>query len=190
MPLSGVLLSGHIASCWSKMSELPRWERALLAGCGVAAAAGACWYIVQAADVEDVPCQAEDVSRFYQVVDPDMGINLRAEPDTSSEGTAYVLIPGEAFHVSRVIQDGGQEFLCLSDGRGWAFTRSPKDGAVICVRCTEQEVMEAGGTALDQVEAMLRSKLFQTEDMPEDAFRQMARRVLLAKDEMPDRPSG
>ena len=139
--------------------------------------------------------QAEDVSRFYQVVDPDMGINLRAEPDTSSEGTAYVLIPGEAFHVSRVIQDGGQEFLCLSDGRGWAFTRSPKDGAVICVRCTEQEVhslllcipafvkflpcafglygrflaqvMEAGGTALDQVEAMLRSKLFQTEDMPE-----------------------
>ena len=85
------------------------------------------------------PSQVEDVNRFYQVVDPDMGINLRAEPDTSAAGTAYVLIPGEAFHVSRVIRHGGQEYLYLSDGRGWAFTRS-KTGARICEGCTEEEV--------------------------------------------------
>ena len=80
------------------------------------------------------------MSRFYQVVDPDMGINLRSEADASSPRTAYVLIPGEAFHVSRIVYDGGQQYLCLSDGRGWAFTRSPKTGAVVCSRCSEEEV--------------------------------------------------
>lgn len=118
-----------------------------------------------------------------------MGINLRAEPDTSAAGTAYVLIPGEAFHVSRVIRHGGQEYLYLSDGRGWAFTRS-KTGARICEGCTEEEVQKAGGTALDQVEAMLKSNLvlckqLETSETSEDSLRQMAKRVLLAKEEMP-----
>ncbi|CAE7229323.1 SDN1 [Symbiodinium sp. CCMP2592] len=173
-----------ISSCLCGLSELPRWQKALIAGGGLAVA-GAGLYIAQAAG--DV-YQVEDVDRFYQVVDPDMGINLRAEPDTFAAGTAYVLIPGEAFHVSRVIRHGGQEYLSLSDGRGWAFTRS-KAGAIICERCTEEEVQQAGGTALDQVEAMLRSNLALCKQLEasetEDSLRQMAKRVLLAKEEMP-----
>ena len=96
-------------------------------------------FYLKIASSELAPAQVEDVDRFYQIVDRDMGINLRAEPDTFAAGTAYVLIPGEAFHVSRVIRHGGQEYLYLSDGRGWAFTRS-KTGAMICERCTEEEV--------------------------------------------------
>ncbi|CAE7723850.1 SDN1 [Symbiodinium pilosum] len=142
--------------------------------------------------------QEEAVSRFFQVVDPDMGINLRSGPDVSSQRTAYVLIPGEAFHVCRVVRNGDQEYLCLSDGRGWAFTRSPKTGVEVCARCSDEEVMQAGGTALDQVEAMLRSntvlckQLFGSdgEEPAEDALKQMAKRVLLAKEEMPTETVG
>mmetsp|Transcript_35160 Transcript_35160/g.81037 ORF Transcript_35160/g.81037 Transcript_35160/m.81037 type:complete len:190 (-) Transcript_35160:134-703(-) len=164
------------------ISELARWQKALMVGGGLAAAAVAAWYVYSETEDALKEAQEEEVLRFYKVVDHDMGINLRTEPETSSAGTAYVLVPGEAFQVSQVVRIEKQEYLRLADGRGWAFTRSPKTHAVICESCTEQEVREAGGTALDQVEAMLRSSI---PFASQEALTSMAQRVLLAKEEMP-----
>lgn len=60
-------------------------------------------------------------------------IGLRAGPGVGEQRVNMDLQPGEEFEVVEVVEGaGGQAYLRLKDGRGWAFTKSPKDGEALC----------------------------------------------------------
>lgn len=90
-------------------------------------------------------CSRSDVAsdrrgeRIFYQAHKRLGIRMR--PDTSDDARisqCSVLEVGERFEVSEMIDGAeGQKFLKLADGRGWAFTKSPKDTRVICLRVAE-----------------------------------------------------
>jgi len=106
-------------------------------------AAGLVYYLVRDAEDEDEDEHGAGTMQelppgiFFHVSDPrGANVGLRTRPDTSDDsrcGDKAVLRPGERFEVS-VIVDGedGQKFLKLADGRGWAFTKSTRDGRTLC----------------------------------------------------------
>lgn len=62
-------------------------------------------------------------------------IGLRTGPGPEKDRVGINLIPGEQFDVIEIVEGSdGQQFLRLADKRGWAFTRSPNDGAVLAER--------------------------------------------------------
>eukprot|EP00929_Paragymnodinium_shiwhaense_P039407 TRINITY_DN20688_c0_g1_i1.p1 TRINITY_DN20688_c0_g1~~TRINITY_DN20688_c0_g1_i1.p1 ORF type:complete len:316 (-),score=103.03 TRINITY_DN20688_c0_g1_i1:316-1263(-) len=71
-------------------------------------------------------------------------VGLRSGPGVSEGRIGVDLTPGEEFGVIEVVEgQGGQQYLRLADGRGWAFTKSLKDGEVLCEPMVEKEVVEA-----------------------------------------------
>lgn len=62
---------------------------------------------------------------------PHRAIGIRAGPRVDAKRTGENVNPGEFFLVSEVRGDRGQRFLRLADGRGWVFTLSQVDRAVI-----------------------------------------------------------
>ncbi|CAJ1397738.1 unnamed protein product [Effrenium voratum] len=171
-------LKPRVAQLLQALDDLPRWQK--IAGLSLAAALAALLS-------QGVQTEAE-AGRFFQVVDPDKGIKLRAAPCLEAEGTGHVLVPLEPFETDEVLEVGAQTFLRLADGRGWAFLRS-RTGQVICQELTRAEVENAGGTALQQVEDTLKKdprvqqqlQVMTTKER-EDAIRKMARRVVLDGD--------
>jgi len=76
---------------------------------------------------------------LYRVTDLG-GIAIRVGPDTSGPRTPHILRFGEIFSVSEFLAAGaGQQYLRLQDGRGWAFTRSARDGQEVCRLCYAEE---------------------------------------------------
>jgi|EP00927_Polykrikos_kofoidii_P059850 hypothetical protein len=62
-------------------------------------------------------------------------IGLRTGPGPEKSRVGINLIPGEMFDVVEIVDGSdGQQFVRLADRRGWAFTRSPNDGAVLAER--------------------------------------------------------
>jgi len=78
-------------------------------------------------------------------------IGLRAGPGVGEQRVNIDLQPGEEFEVVEIVEGaGGQAYLRLKDGRGWAFTKSPKDGEALCepLQANEEpEIEEAGDDA-------------------------------------------
>jgi hypothetical protein len=71
-------------------------------------------------------------------------IGLRLGPGVHEERTKIDLTPGEEFAVVETISGANnQQFLRLEDGRGWAFTKSVKDGEMLCEKLEDtQQVVE------------------------------------------------
>lgn len=126
---------------------VPTWQKALVIGGGAAAAAGLVWFLVrEGEDDEDEadegmpgngPMQELPPGVFFKVMDPrGANVGLRTRPDTSEDARcadSRVLKSGDKFEVSHVVdREDGQTFLRLADGRGWAFTKSSKDGRTLC----------------------------------------------------------
>lgn len=60
-------------------------------------------------------------------------IGLRAGPGVNEKRVMIDLQPGEEFDVVEIVEGaGGQSYVRLKDGRGWAFSKSPKDGEALC----------------------------------------------------------
>jgi len=77
-------------------------------------------------------------------------IGLRRGPGIGEQRAGVDLQPGEEFGVIEVVEGaGGQEYLRLADGRGWAFTKSAKDNELLCERMEikEEPVIEDEGAA-------------------------------------------
>ena len=119
--------------------DLPFWAKALLAAGGATTAAGFLWYLLREGDEEEL-----EVSLCYKVTDPMKNfVGIRHEPDTSSGRTGEHLVPGEVFEVSQVLDGpGGQQYLLLKDGRGWAFVLSARDGRRLCEPVSSSDVSE------------------------------------------------
>lgn len=80
-----------------------------------------------------MPTGLLDKPLVYKVTDAEgYAIGIRKGPDTSSERTGMQLPCGAAFEVTEVVPAGAQTYLRLADGRGWAFTHSPRDGRLLC----------------------------------------------------------
>merc|ERR1712217_296691 len=91
-----------------------------------------------------------------------MGIGIRAGPDVTASRTGGQLLPGQVFEVAEVIDapDGVQRYLRLSNGSGWAFTHSMKDGRLLAEEVSEEQAKNAqpaGGmhAMMQQLEAMM-----------------------------------
>eukprot|EP00929_Paragymnodinium_shiwhaense_P000884 TRINITY_DN10108_c0_g1_i1.p1 TRINITY_DN10108_c0_g1~~TRINITY_DN10108_c0_g1_i1.p1 ORF type:complete len:356 (+),score=88.97 TRINITY_DN10108_c0_g1_i1:143-1210(+) len=70
-------------------------------------------------------------------------LGLRTGPGAHTERVGIDLSPGEEFDVVEVIEGAkDQRFLRLKDGRGWAFTMSPKDGEILAVPLDSLEMLE------------------------------------------------
>jgi len=70
-------------------------------------------------------------------------IGLRTGPGTHTDRVGIDLLPGEEFDVVEVIEGANdQRFLRLKDGRGWAFTLSPKDKEVLAMPLNEVEEIQ------------------------------------------------
>eukprot|EP00929_Paragymnodinium_shiwhaense_P021550 TRINITY_DN1401_c0_g1_i1.p1 TRINITY_DN1401_c0_g1~~TRINITY_DN1401_c0_g1_i1.p1 ORF type:complete len:353 (+),score=125.65 TRINITY_DN1401_c0_g1_i1:88-1146(+) len=70
-------------------------------------------------------------------------IGLRRGPGIAEPRVNIDLQPGEEFGVIELVEGaGGQEYLRLADGRGWAFTRSAKDNELLCERLEKKEAPE------------------------------------------------
>mmetsp|Transcript_99455 Transcript_99455/g.309869 ORF Transcript_99455/g.309869 Transcript_99455/m.309869 type:complete len:226 (-) Transcript_99455:71-748(-) len=129
----------------------PRWQRALLLAGGTAAAAGLLWYLLREGEDEeeqeaDAGGPGEDGPHlFFKVTDPKgCCVGIRTQPDVWSQKTGMSLLPGEVFQVSEVVEaEGGQLYLRLADGRGWAFTLSSKDGRLLVQEVSAEESMKA-----------------------------------------------
>lgn len=83
-------------------------------------------------------------------------IGLRHGPGVSEKRVNVDLKPGEEFGVVELVEGAdGQSYLRLSDGRGWAFTKSPKDGELLCERldAEPETVIEDAGDATVGAEA-------------------------------------
>lgn len=83
-------------------------------------------------------------------------IGLRHGPGVAEQRVNIDLQPGEQFEVVEVVEGtGGQEYLRLKDGRGWAFSVSPKSGETLCERVVEKEsaeIEDEGDAAADNEE--------------------------------------
>ncbi|CAJ1345000.1 unnamed protein product [Effrenium voratum] len=127
-----------------------RWTKALCIAGGAAAAAGVLWYVFRE-DEEEAAAEAGLAAAGGQkfcVTDPSGAcIGIRKEPDVSSARTGLQLMPGEVFDVSEVLEaPDGQMYLKLADGRGWAFTRSSRDGRLLCQRVSDEEAEHMAGS--------------------------------------------
>jgi hypothetical protein len=67
-------------------------------------------------------------------------IGLRAGPGHLEERVGGDLKPGQEFGVVEVV-DGAdmQQYLRLADGRGWAFTRSARDGTILAEKLDQDD---------------------------------------------------
>merc|ERR1712217_58960 len=74
-----------------------------------------------------------------------MGIGIRAGPDVTASRTGGQLLPGQVFEVAELIDapDGVQRYLRLSNGSGWAFTHSMKDGRLLAEEVSEEQAKNA-----------------------------------------------
>lgn len=62
-----------------------------------------------------------------------MGVRIRVAPQIHAAKQGDFLAPCIVFMVSAIVDaPGGQRFLKLADGRGWAFTRHPGNGSLLC----------------------------------------------------------
>merc|ERR1712039_495412 len=59
----------------------------------------------------------------------------------ASQRTGGQLLPGQVFEVAQIVdgQDGVQRYLLLSNGSGWGFTHSMKDGRLLAEEISEEE---------------------------------------------------
>jgi len=68
-------------------------------------------------------------------------IGLRFGPGLNESRTGVDLKPGEEFGVVETVEGGGgQKYLRLQDGRGWAFMVSAKDGEILAEKLDAKEV--------------------------------------------------
>lgn len=102
-------------------------KKALLMG-GAAAVAGLLWHVLKKTRGGRRRC-----TRFFIVSDPrGNSIRIRKDPDEQAETTGQLLVIGEVFAVDKVLGDEHeQRFLHLADGRGWAISRSVRDGRLL-----------------------------------------------------------
>lgn len=69
-------------------------------------------------------------------------LGLRSGPGTHEQRVGVDIHPGEEFGVIEIVAGaGGQEFLRLADGRGWAFTKSARDGECLAERLQAKEAV-------------------------------------------------
>mmetsp|Transcript_119427 Transcript_119427/g.211056 ORF Transcript_119427/g.211056 Transcript_119427/m.211056 type:complete len:220 (+) Transcript_119427:108-767(+) len=151
--------------------EDPRWQKALLIAGGSAAAAGLLWYLCRDGgddESEGLLSATGPLKKplVYKVTDAEgYAIGIRKGPDTQSERTGMQLPCGQAFEVSEVVQAGGQTYLRLADGRGWAFTHSPRDGRLLAepIELSMEEVQ----AAMSQRERMMQEMSMMMANNPE-----------------------
>jgi len=130
------------------------WQKALMVGGAAAGTAGLLWYLLregedeaEAASDEAAPQGSAGIApgnSVWKVSDvAKYSIGIRSGPDTSSERTSWTLPHGCIFEVSDIVEASGQVYLKLADGRGWAFTHSPKDGRLLAEPATDEDIVEA-----------------------------------------------
>lgn len=139
---------------------LSRWQKALLLGGTAAACAALAWHLLRGEDEEEAQetlaeecvkngetppppkrkVQALPPGSYFKVTDPEgKNVGLRHEPEVTDAArrgkhNRPVLVPGEVFEVCEIMQGPTppQNFLRLSDERGWVVTHSIKDGRLLC----------------------------------------------------------
>jgi len=174
------------------MAMLEGWQKALIAaGVGVGTA-GLLWYLLREGEDEEeasssVP-KVEPGNSVWKVSDKNScAIGIRAGPDTNSAKSGQVVPHGSVFEVSEMVEDGaGQCYLKLADGRGWAFTHSPKDGRLLAEPATEEEFQESeammasmssmggmGGMEPNEMQMMALQQMQQQLQANPDMMRQM-----------------
>ncbi|CAK0831081.1 unnamed protein product [Prorocentrum cordatum] len=83
-------------------------------------------------------------------------IGIRRVPDVKSPKSGMSLLNKEIFAVSEVVDaEGGQQYLRLADGRGWAFTRSSNDGRLLAVPISPEEAAEAAQMQMSGQQRMM-----------------------------------
>mmetsp|Transcript_16355 Transcript_16355/g.28689 ORF Transcript_16355/g.28689 Transcript_16355/m.28689 type:complete len:220 (+) Transcript_16355:51-710(+) len=121
------------------------WTKAICIAGGAAATAGLLWYLLREGEEDEsdmkVTTGADGEEMLFAVTDPKhAAIGIRAGPDVMSERTGFSLLPGQVFEVSEILPaEGGQMYLRLADGRGWAFTHSSRDGRLLCQPISKEE---------------------------------------------------
>lgn len=87
--------------------------------------------------MDEVPLWQTQQSQPFHVVSGEDGQMLRMAPDIFAETTGHVLAPLETFSVSVVVDGGGgQRWLKLENGTGWAHTMKLQDGSLLVVEGT------------------------------------------------------
>jgi len=121
------------------------WVRVFLATGGAAVTAGLVWYLLHKAGDAGAKSSSRKKGRapehLFKVTDPKGStIGIREAPDVHARRTGRLLLAGEMFAVDQVIgAEGGQRYLRLSDGRGWAITHSTRDGRLLVQPASAEE---------------------------------------------------
>jgi hypothetical protein len=115
--------------------ELSGWQKAVVIGGTAAAGLGLAWYLFRESDDDEVEPD------YYKVLESaGANVGLRVGPDTNSQRTGDTLYPGEVFGVDEVVPaENGQEYYKLSDGRGWSFKISARDGRELIAPSNQDE---------------------------------------------------
>lgn len=76
--------------------------------------------------------EEDELPERFMCISPG-GIGIRRGPSVASERTGASLRYDDIVEVDEVLQgEGDQRFLRLKDGRGWVFTKSPKNTDLMC----------------------------------------------------------
>jgi len=78
---------------------------------------------------------------IYELTDPKgIPLDLREAPDLEAGRTGESIFPGETFDVAEVVEAANSQcYLKLADGRGWAFTKSGRDGRLLAEPTTDHK---------------------------------------------------